>query len=452
MKKVLIANRGEIAVRIARACYHEGFQSVAVHSTVDSDSLHVSMANESVCIGNHDLSESYLNMERIISAVITSGADAVHPGYGFLSENSEFAKLCEKCGIEFIGPKSETIEHMGNKANARTAAIKAGVPVVDGSDGLVKTIEDLRTEVARIGYPILIKATHGGGGRGMRVVFEEEQLEQSFNTCVSEAKSAFGNGDVYVEQFILNPKHIEVQILADKYGNVVSLGERDCSMQRRNQKVIEETPCKIISDETREKLHRVSRDLAKSIGYIGAGTIEYVMDENEKFYFIEMNTRIQVEHPISEEVSGVDLVAWQLKIANGEKLDFTQDELVLTGHSIECRVTCEDASRNFMPVPDRIEYLNIPGGIGIRVDTFVYQGYTISKYYDSMILKIIATGDTREQALKRMEQALCELVIKPVPTNVEFLHKVINSKEFVDGSYHTNSLEKMMSRLIINGC
>ncbi len=445
MKKVLIANRGEIAVRIIRACHLEGFETVSVYSTVDKDSLHVSMAGESVCIGNHNLDESYLNMERIISAAITTKADAIHPGYGFLSENDEFARLCEKCGIEFIGPKSETITLMGNKANARAEAIKAGVPVVQGSDGIVNNFSELSSAVEKIGYPVLIKATHGGGGRGMRIVEAASELERAFKTCTSEALSAFGNGDVYVEQFVKNPKHIEVQILADKYGNVLTLGERDCSMQRRNQKVIEETPCKNISDATRNKLYAVSSALAKSIGYVGAGTIEYIMDEKENFYFIEMNTRIQVEHPVSEEVTGVDLVAWQLNIANGERLDISQEDININGHSIECRVTCEDATRNFMPVPDTISYLNIPGGRGVRVDTFIYQGYTISKYYDSMILKLISTGATREEAINNMKQALCELVIKPVPTNTEFLFSVIESQEFVDGTYHTKTLEKMMS-------
>lgn len=445
MKKVLIANRGEIAVRIIRACHQEGFSTVAVHSTVDEDSLHVSMADESVCIGSHILSDSYLNMERIISAAMTTGADAIHPGYGFLSENDEFASLCEKCGIEFIGPKSETITLMGNKANAREEAIKSGVPVVLGSEGIIKDFNHLKTEVEKIGFPVLIKATHGGGGRGMRIVHEMESLEQSYNTCTSEALSAFGNGDVYVEQFVLNPKHIEVQILADKFGNVITVGERDCSMQRRNQKVVEETPCKNLSDQTREKLFSVSANLAKSIGYVGAGTIEYIMDEKENFYFIEMNTRIQVEHPVSEEVSGIDLVAWQLLIANGEKLKFKQEDVKLKNHSIECRVTCEDITRNFMPVPDMIKYLHIPGGNGIRVDTFVYQGYTISKYYDSMILKVIATGESREEAINRMKQALCELVIEPLPTNIEFLYKILENEDFITGTYHTKTLEELMN-------
>lgn len=445
MKKILIANRGEIAVRIIRAAHQEGFSTVAVYSTVDEDSLHVSMADESVCIGSHVLSESYLNMERIISAAITTQADAIHPGYGFLSENDEFASLCEKCGIEFIGPKSENITLMGNKANAREAAIKSGVPVVLGSEGIIKDFNHLKEEVKKIGYPILIKATHGGGGRGMRIVEEEANLEQAYNTCTSEAKSAFGNGDVYVEQFVLNPKHIEVQILADKFGNVITVGERDCSMQRRNQKVVEETPCKNLSDKTREKLFSVSAALAKSIGYVGAGTIEYIMDDKENFYFIEMNTRIQVEHPISEEVSGIDLVAWQLRIANDTKLNLKQEEVELSNHSIECRVTCEDTTRNFMPVPDTVEYLHIPGGNGIRVDTFVYQGYTISKYYDSMILKVIATGETREEAINRMKQALCELVIKPIPTNTEFLYQILENEDFVSGEYHTKTLEELMN-------
>ncbi len=445
MKKVLIANRGEIAVRIIRACHQEGFSTVAVYSTVDEDSLHVSMADESVCIGSHVLSDSYLNMERIVSAAITTGADAIHPGYGFLSENDEFASLCEKCGIEFIGPRSETITLMGNKANAREAAIKSGVPVVLGSEGIIKNYDHLQEEVDKIGYPVLIKATHGGGGRGMRIVWDEESLEQSYNTCTSEALSAFGNGDVYVEQFVLNPKHIEVQILADKFGNVITVGERDCSMQRRNQKVVEETPCKNLSDETRKKLFSVSANLAKSIGYVGAGTIEYIMDSNENFYFIEMNTRIQVEHPVSEEVSGIDLVAWQLLIANGEQLKFNQDDVVISNHSIECRVTCEDITRNFMPVPDTIDYLHIPGGNGIRVDTFVYQGYTISKYYDSMILKVIATGETRDESINRMKQALCELVIEPLPTNIEFLYKILENDQFISGTYHTKTLEELMN-------
>ncbi|MFV0499272.1 MAG: acetyl/propionyl/methylcrotonyl-CoA carboxylase subunit alpha [Bacilli bacterium] len=444
MKKILIANRGEIAVRIIRACHQEGFTTVAVYSTVDAESLHVTMADESVCIGDHKLNESYLNMERIISAAIVSEADAIHPGYGFLSENDQFANLCEKCGIEFIGPKSETITLMGNKANARDAAIKSGVPVVKGSKGIIKDFAHLQREMNKIGYPVLIKATHGGGGRGMRIVYDECDLEISYNTCVNEAKNAFGNGDVYIEQFVINPKHIEVQILADKFGNVVTLGERDCSMQRRNQKVIEETPCKLLSDKTRNKLFDVSANLAKEIGYIGAGTIEYVMDENENFYFIEMNTRIQVEHPISEEVSNVDLVAWQLLIANGEKLAFTQEDIELKNHSIECRVTCEDISRGFMPVPGQIDHINIPGGNGVRVDTFIYQGCTISKYYDSMILKVIVKGNSRLEAINKMKQALCELVIEPIPTNIEFLYEILEREEFANGKYHTKTLERLI--------
>ncbi len=444
MKKVLIANRGEIAVRIIRACHQANLDTVAVYSTEDKHSHHVTLADEAICIGNHIMSESYLNMERIISAAIVSGADAIHPGYGFLSENAEFAALCEKCGLEFIGPKAQTITMMGNKAKAREMAIKSGVPVVPGSEGLIKDLDHLKAEVAKMDYPVLIKASAGGGGRGMRIVHEEKELENAYNMCKGEAKSAFGDDSVYVEKFVIEPKHVEVQIIADKHGNVLTVGERDCSMQRRNQKLIEETPCLTLSEKTRQKLFDVSRQLVKDIGYYNAGTIEYIMDKDENFYFIEMNTRIQVEHPISEEVSGLDLVYWQLQIARGEKLPYKQSDINLVGHSIECRITCEDADNNFMPSPGPVDLLNIPGGLGVRVDTFLYQGYNVSKYYDSMLLKIIVHGVTRDDAISKMKQALCELVIRPLKTNTEFLYQVLESKEFKSGEYNTKTLEKMM--------
>ncbi len=444
MKKVLIANRGEIAVRIIRACHQAKLLTVAIYSTEDESSHHVSLADESICVGSHVMSDSYLNMERIISAAIISGADAIHPGYGFLSENAEFAALCEKCNIEFIGPSSKTISMMGDKATAREMAIKSGVPVVPGSKEILKDLNHLNLEVKKMGYPILIKASAGGGGRGMRIVHEESELENAFNMCKSEAKSAFGDDRVYVEKFIIAPKHVEVQIIADKHGKVLTVGERDCSMQRRNQKLIEETPCATLSEETRKKLYEVSKKLVKDIKYVNAGTIEYIVDKDENFYFIEMNTRIQVEHPISEEVSGIDLVYWQLEIARGEKLPYTQKSVNLTGHAIECRVTCEDAENNFMPSPGKVEILNIPGGMGVRVDTFIYQGYNVSKYYDSMLLKVIVHGVSRDDAISKMKQALCELVISPLKTNTEFLHKVLESNEFISGDYNTSTLEKMM--------
>ncbi len=413
-RRILIANRGEIAVRIIRACKEMGIETVAVYSTADSSSLHVHLADMAVCIGPAASAQSYLNVQNILSAATRLGCDAIHPGYGFLSENSEFARLVEQCGMVFIGPDADVIDRMGDKAAARELMQKAGVPVVPGSDGLVPDAAAAREIADRIGYPVLIKATAGGGGRGMRRVYAPEELENAFATASAEAQSCFGDGSVYVEKLILDPKHIEFQILADKQGHVVHLGERDCSVQRRNQKMIEESPSRALTPELREKMGQAAVLAAKAAGYHSAGTIEFVLDKDGNFYFIEMNTRIQVEHPVTEMVTGIDLIKEQIRIAAGPELPFTQEEIHPTGHAIECRINAEDPREDFRPCPGRIEGLFLPGGMGVRVDSAVYQGYAIPPYYDSMVAKVIVHGDTRLEAIRRMRRALEEFIVEGV--------------------------------------
>ena len=447
-RRILIANRGEIAVRIIRACKEMGIETVAVYSTADSSSLHVHLADMAVCIGPAASAQSYLNVQNILSAATRLGCDAIHPGYGFLSENSEFARLVEQCGMVFIGPDADVIDKMGDKAAARELMQKAGVPVVLGSDGLVPDAAAAREIADSIGYPVLIKATAGGGGRGMRQVYAPEELENAFATASAEAQSCFGDGSVYVEKLILDPKHIEFQILADKQGHVVHLGERDCSVQRRNQKMIEESPSRALTPELREKMGQAAVLAAKAAGYHSAGTIEFVLDKDGNFYFIEMNTRIQVEHPVTEMVTGIDLIKEQIRIAAGQELPFTQEEIHLTGHAIECRINAETPREDFRPCPGRIEGLFLPGGMGVRVDSAVYQGYAIPPYYDSMVAKVIVHGDTRLEAIRRMRRALEEFIVEGVDTNTELQYLILHHEEFVRGQFTTSFVERHLSELM----
>ncbi len=442
-KKVLIANRGEIAVRIIRACRELGLRTVAVYSEADRSALHAKIADEAVCIGPAASSESYLNVRAIIGACEITGADAIHPGFGFLSENASFARTCEKCGITFIGPDSHSIEMLGDKAAAKEAMKAAGVPVITGSDGAVKSFEEAKRIAAEIGYPVMVKASAGGGGRGIRIVEKAEELENQINAAKQEALSAFGNDEIYIEKFVVNPKHIEIQILADSQGNVISLGERDCSMQRRNQKVLEEAPSTVIDEQTRRNMGEAACAAAKVCGYKNAGTIEFLVDKDKHFYFMEMNTRIQVEHPITEEVTGVDIVKEQLRIAAGEPLSYKQEDIKLSGHAIECRINAENPAMNFMPSPGVIDSLFIPGGPGVRVDTAVYQGYEITPYYDSMIAKLIVHGKNREEAIAKMKWALAEFIVDGVSTNIDFHLKLIRTEAFEKGDYDNGYLNRV---------
>lgn len=438
IRKVLIANRGEIAVRVIRACKEMGIKTVAIYSEADKEAMHTQLADESICVGTPKSKDSYLNESNIISAAVITKCNAIHPGFGFLSEKAEFAAICEECNIKFIGPNSDVINIMGNKSKAREMMKKAGVPIVPGSEGLIKSFEEARVEAKRIGYPVMIKASAGGGGKGIRIVKEEGELENSFFTAKSEAQINFGDDSVYMEKFIENPRHIEFQILADSFGNVVHLGERDCSVQRRNQKLLEEAPSSILSDELRDKMGRAAVDAAKAVGYTNAGTIEFLVDKHKNFYFMEMNTRIQVEHPVTEMVTSVDIVKEQLRIANGEELSITQEDINVKGHSIECRINAENPSKNFAPSPGKIGFLNLPGGNGIRVDTAVYPGYTIPPVYDSMIAKVIVHGNNREEAINKMIRALDEFVIEGVECNIDFQIDILNNKKFKLGIFDTS--------------
>ncbi|GAA0120930.1 MAG: acetyl-CoA carboxylase biotin carboxylase subunit [Clostridium argentinense] len=437
-KKILIANRGEIAVRIIRACREMGIKTVAVYSEVDRNALHTQLADEAICIGPAKSKDSYLNEENILSATVLTGAEAIHPGFGFLSENSKFAKMCEECNITFIGPSFENIENMGNKAKAREMMINANVPIVPGSDGIVEDSKSALEIARKIGYPVMIKASAGGGGRGIRIVRDEEELIPSFETAKAEAKTAFGDDSMYIEKFVEKPRHIEIQILADGYGNTIYLGERDCSIQRRNQKVMEEAPGPTISEELRASMGEVAVRAAKSIGYKNAGTIEFLLDNSGNYYFMEMNTRIQVEHPITEMITGIDIIKEQIKIAYGEKLAFTQEDIKLNGHAIECRINAENPKKNFMPCPGEISYLHLPGGLGVRVDSSVYQGYIIPPNYDSMVAKLIVHGRTRDEAISRMERALGEFIIDGVTTNIGFQLEILNNPKFLSGDFDTS--------------
>jgi acetyl-CoA carboxylase biotin carboxylase subunit len=443
-KKILIANRGEIAVRIIRACREMGIETVAVYSEADRNALHTEMADEAICIGPARARDSYLNMQNIISATVLSGAEAIHPGFGFLSENSEFAEMCRACNIAFIGPDAESIEKMGNKSRAREIMMEAGVPVVPGSDGAIDTIEAGIELAGKIGYPVLIKASAGGGGRGIRIVKSPEEFEKAFETAKSEAKSAFGDDTMYVEKFVENPRHIEFQILADNFGNTIYLGERDCSIQRRNQKVIEEAPSPVMSESLRKEMGEVAVKAAKAVNYKNAGTIEFLLDKHGKYYFMEMNTRIQVEHPITEMITGVDLIKEQIRVAAGEPVNIVQEAIQLNGHAIECRINAENPDLGFRPSPGKIERLHIPGGLGVRLDSAVYQGYVIPPTYDSMIGKLIVHGKTREEAINRMKRALGEFVIEGVDTNIDFQFRILSNEVFISGNFDTGFIAKVL--------
>lgn len=448
LKRILIANRGEIAVRIIRACREMGIESVAVYSQADESALHVQLADHAVCIGPAKAQESYLNMQSILAAATGLGCDAIHPGFGFLSENAAFARLVEQCGLTFIGPSAEVIEQMGNKSAARRLMMAAGVPVVPGSDGSVADVNEAKRIASEIGYPVLIKASAGGGGRGMRRAYSEAELENAFLTAKSEAKACFGDDDIYMEKLIVDPKHIEFQILADQFGHVVHLGERDCSVQRRNQKMIEEAPSKALKPELRAAMGEASVRAAQGVGYQNAGTIEYVLDQDGHFYFIEMNTRIQVEHPVTEMVTGVDLIREQIRIASGLPLELKQEDIVLHGHAIECRINAENPREGFRPSPGKVESIHLPGGLGVRIDTALYQNYQVSAHYDSMVAKIIVHGENRLEAIRRMRRVLSELVIEGIETNQELLYLIFHNAEYVKGNFNTSFIEKNLDELV----
>ena len=440
--RVLIANRGEIACRIIRACRELGIESVAIYSQADKDALHVQLADHAVCIGPAASKDSYLKVENILSAAVITGAQAIHPGFGFLSENAKFAKMCAECNITFIGPSSEVISQMGDKAEARKQMIAANVPVIPGSDDVVATVEEGIELAQRIGFPLLIKAVAGGGGKGIRRVETVEEFEHQFVTARQEALQAFGNADVYMERIIYPAKHIEIQILADQHGNVVHLGERDCSLQRKNQKIIEEAPSPSLSSQLRREMGEAAVRAAKAVGYQNAGTIEFLVDEEKHFYFMEMNTRIQVEHPITEMITNVDLVQQQIKIAAGEELPFTQEDITFQGHAIECRLNAENPFEGFRPSPGKVTFLHQPvGGMGVRIESALYTGYQIPPFYDSMLTKLIAHGKTREEAILRMKRMLFELVVEGVDTNQEFVEDLLDSKAFRRGDYTTAYVE-----------
>ncbi|OUP49482.1 acetyl-CoA carboxylase biotin carboxylase subunit [Lachnoclostridium sp. An181] len=443
IKKVLIANRGEIAVRIIRACRELGIATVAVYSEADREALHTQLADEAICIGPAPSSESYLRMDRILSATVVSGADAIHPGFGFLSENSKFAELCAKCNITFIGPSAEVMRKMGDKAQARRTMIEAGVPVIPGSKEIITDVEFGKKVAEEITYPVIVKAALGGGGKGMRVAYTPEEFENAFLTAQKEAKMAFGDDTMYMEHFVEHPRHIEFQILADNYGNVVHLGERDCSIQRNHQKMIEESPSAALSDELRAKMGEAAVKAAKAANYTNAGTIEFLLEKNGNFYFMEMNTRIQVEHPVTEWVTALDLVKEQIKIASGLPLSVTQEDIKLTGHAIECRINAENPEKNFRPSPGTITDLYLPGGNGVRIDTAIYSGYTIPPYYDSMIAKLIVHGFSREDAIAKMRSALGEVIIEGVDTNIDYLYEILQHPDYQSGDIDVEFIEKL---------
>ncbi|AXI31332.1 MULTISPECIES: acetyl-CoA carboxylase biotin carboxylase subunit [Priestia] len=442
IKKLLIANRGEIAVRIIRACKELGVESVAVHSQADRESLHVQLADEAYCIGPTSSKDSYLNFTNIMSVAMLTGCDAIHPGYGFLAENADFAELCRECNVTFVGPSPEAINKMGTKDVARETMREAGVPIVPGSTGIVESVEDGMSIANDIGYPVIIKATAGGGGKGIRVAKNEQELIKGITITQQEAATAFGNPGVYIEKFIEDFRHVEIQVLADSHGNTVHLGERDCSIQRRLQKLIEETPSPALDEKTRELMGDAAVKAAQAVNYTGAGTVEFIYDYREnKFYFMEMNTRIQVEHPVTEMVTGVDLIKEQIKVANGETLPFTQEEVTFNGWAIECRINAENPEKNFMPSPGTIQMYLPPGGYGVRVDSAAYPGYAIPPYYDSMVAKLIVHAPTREEAIERMKRALDEFVIDGVATTIPFHQKLLNHEKFVSGEFNTKFLE-----------
>jgi acetyl-CoA carboxylase biotin carboxylase subunit len=441
--KILIANRGEIAVRIIRACRELGIISVAVYSEGDKDALHTQLADEAICIGPAKAKESYLDIKKIISAAVISKANAIHPGFGFLSENPTLAKVCSESNIVLIGPNADMIENMGNKSKARETMKKAGIPIVPGSEGIVMNYEEASEVAKEIGYPLIVKASSGGGGKGMRVVNDESELKNNFEMAQKEAIASFNDDVMYMERYIVNPRHIEFQILADKYGNVVHLGERDCSIQRRHQKIIEEAPSTAIDDKLRKKMGNVAINVAKAINYENAGTVEFLLGDNKEFYFMEMNTRIQVEHPITEMITGIDLIKKQIEIAAGKELAIKQEDIKIVGHSIECRINAENPAKDFRPSPGKIDYLHMPGGKGVRIDSAIYCGYTVPPLYDSMLAKLITYGEDREEALAKMKSALGEFIVEGIDTNIDFHYELISTKDFEEGSYNTGFIEKI---------
>lgn len=444
-KKVLIANRGEIAVRVIRACRELGIPTVAIYSQADAEALHVSLATEAYCIGPAQSKKSYLSIPAIISTALLCGADAIHPGYGFMSERADFVNICKQHGIKFIGPSAEAMKKMGDKATARKTMTEHNVPVTPGT-GLVQDIEEVRAFANKVGYPIIIKATAGGGGKGMRIVRKEDELESMMNMCQQEAQNGFGNPNVYVEKYLENPRHIEVQILGDSFGNVVHLGERDCSIQRRHQKLIEEAPSPAIDKNTRREMGEAAVRAAKAINYEGAGTIEFLLDKDGKWYFMEMNTRVQVEHCVTEMISNIDIVREQILVASGEKLSFTQQDVMLRGHAIECRINAENPEKDFMPNPGKIDGYVAPGGFGVRVDSHVYPGYSIPPYYDSMIGKLICWGRNRNEARRRMYRALKEYVITGIETTIPFHQDIVEDEVFMSGNFNTGFIEDYYER------
>ena len=448
LKRVLIANRGEIALRIIRACRELGVETVAVWSQADESALHAQLATRSLCIGPARAADSYLNQDAILSAALATGCDAIHPGYGFLSENPDFADRCVQAGLKYVGPSGDVIRKLGSKSAARTLAQKAGVPVVPGSDGPVKNARQAEALAEQVGYPVLLKASAGGGGRGMRQVDSAGELKARFKEAQAEAVACFGDGEMYLEKLVLNPRHIEFQIMADTQGHVVHLGERDCSIQRRRQKLVEESPSMALTPALREEMGRAAVTAAKAAGYVGAGTVEFVLAPDGTFYFIEMNTRIQVEHPVTELVTGIDLVKEQLRVAAGLPLSFTQEDVRVTGHAIECRINAEDPERDFLPCPGTTTFLHLPGGPGVRVDTALYTGYEVPPYYDSLAAKVLAHAPTRLEAIRRMRRALEELIVEGYPTNAPLAHLIMHDPEFVRGRYDTGFLEQNLDRLL----
>jgi acetyl-CoA carboxylase biotin carboxylase subunit len=446
-EKLLVANRGEIAVRVIRACKELSIPTVAVYSTADFDTMAVKLADEAICIGEARSNKSYLNINNVISAALASGATLIHPGYGFLSENEQFAEIVASCGLKFVGPSANAIRQIGDKASAKAIAKKAGVPIIQGSEGIVENLEEGLKIAKAIGFPVMIKATSGGGGRGISIIRSEKEFRDVFDRTSMEAEASFGDKNLYVEKYIENPRHIEIQILCDTFGSCVYLGERDCSLQRRNQKMIEEGPSPVVDSRLRKKMGDAAVKLAKAVGYVNAGTIEFLVDKNLNFYFIEMNTRIQVEHPVTEFITGVDLVKEQIKIALGKKLPFTQRQIKLTGHAIECRINAEDVKANFRPAPGKITQLIMPGGIGVRIDTHIYPGYEVPPFYDSMIAKLIVHAPTRKEAIRKMIVALEQFMVDGITTNIEFHYSLLHTQEFVSGNVDTGFVGRFLERI-----
>jgi acetyl-CoA carboxylase, biotin carboxylase subunit len=446
-EKLLVANRGEIAVRVIRACKELSIPTVAVYSTADVDSMAVKLADEAICIGEARSNKSYLNINNVISTAVATGATLIHPGYGFLSENEQFAEIVASCGLKFVGPSANAIRQIGDKASAKSIAKKAGVPIIQGSEGIVENLEEGLKIAKSIGFPVMIKATSGGGGRGISIIRSEKEFRDVFDRTSMEAEASFGDKNLYVEKYIENPRHIEIQILCDSFGSCVYLGERDCSLQRRNQKMIEEGPSPVVNDRLRKKMGDAAVKLAKAVGYVNAGTIEFLVDKNLNFYFIEMNTRIQVEHPVTEFITGIDLVKEQIKIALGKKLPFTQRQIKLTGHAIECRINAEDVKANFRPAPGKITQLIMPGGIGVRIDTHIYPGYEVPPFYDSMIAKLIVHAPTRKEAIRKMIVALEQFMVDGITTNIAFHYSLLHTQEFVSGNVDTGFVGRFLERI-----